>query len=212
MSRDAQIAARVLEMRVPLSRVELAASQLLRGGQSPASRALVKTIRLAVEELDAQIERSLLVLAGPLATREVEDCADVPGEVLRRLAPVVTARGVVCRLGEAPGAPVPGDPERLRRGAVALLRGGARWARDGGRIELSIAGEKAGIALRLQVDRDAEATDPAAPAWPCEGARTAETAFADAQDLALADGADLELRAMGALGLHATLLFRQVGA
>jgi|GEM_PF-2917162 len=211
MSRDAQIAARVLEMRFALSRIELAASQLLRQGQTPVDRALIETIRLAVEDLDARIDRSLLLLAGPQDPLRVEDCAAVPAEVVGRLAPVVGARGIRCRAGETPRTPVPGDPERLRRGAVALLRGAARWAGEGGQLELSIGCGEAGTALKMWVACGDKVAGSVLPLESSHGSAAARTAFADAYDLALAEGADLQLVADRDQALHATFLFGEVG-
>ena len=71
-SRETLAAALAIDMRTPLARVELAASQIGREATTPMVRALGRSVSEAVEEVDRLIARMLKLLAPPVATREVE--------------------------------------------------------------------------------------------------------------------------------------------
>jgi hypothetical protein len=159
-ARQAQLAAAVLEMRRPLSRVALLASQLRRLEGSPAVGALGDRIREAVAELDRQIGLSLRALLPEPARAPAEPCDRVLGEALDRVRPALLARGWRCEVPAPSRDPVRGDPERVRAAVPKLLR----WATAGagpGRIELSLVRETGRSGVRARVTGAAAAPDEA---------------------------------------------------
>ncbi len=145
------VAARLLGLRTPLSRIALAASQLARDAQRPAALVQLTGIDQAVRDLDARIEALTQALVD--LRPELPACQDVEAtlaELHRRLAPGLEARGIDFRLCDGPAAGARAEPHTLRRGAVALLRAGASCTGPGGRLALRPA-RAAGI-LGLEIE------------------------------------------------------------
>lgn len=148
-------AALAVEMRTPLARIELAASQLAREATTPLSHDLASSISEAVRDLDALIGRALGLLLPSGSDARHEPLVPVLEEVQQRLGAVLGARGV--RLELAPHLDVRGDADRARRGALLLLRAGAPVVGDGGTLRIGLAADGArwGLALELAPGRAA---------------------------------------------------------
>ena len=181
-------------LRGALARVELAASQLGRDAATPHARALVRSISLAVAELD----RGLAALTAALVRDALPRRADaapvspVLAEVVARLAPALAARGL--RLDAAFGrddAVLAGDPHVVRRTALLLLRCAADGLGAGGRLVLSAARASEDGALVIEVEGEGPARQDGGDA----PARAALRALAAAERASL----EQEARREGAL-------------
>lgn len=148
-AREAFGAALVLEMRAPLARAELAASQLARDAATPGAHELAAGIGEAVAELDELIGRALAVLLARGAPQGAADLAGVVAELRERLGPVLLARGITWAGGPLAKAMVAGPPERVRACCLALLRAAAALAGPGGSFELAPLREAGRAGLRL---------------------------------------------------------------
>lgn len=147
-SRPRVAAARLLELRTPLARVSLAASQLERESASPSSQALAATIGDAVDQIDAGIERLLPLLAdAERSDAPPAALAEVIPALVRRLSPAIAAREARLVVDDSGFHAVRCDPHRTRRAGVALLRAAGHWLGRGGEIRLSLAqaDERAGL-------------------------------------------------------------------
>lgn len=141
-------------LRGALARVELAASQLGREAATPHARTLLRSISLAVAELD----RGLTALTAALARDALPRRAD-PGPVspvlaslVERLAPALAARGLRLEATlEVGDASLSGDPQAVRRAALLLLRCVADGLGAGGRLALAAARAPDDGALVLSV-------------------------------------------------------------
>ena len=127
-TRDAELASAILDMRAPLSRVELAASRLDREDQTPRTGDLARTIREAVAIIDRQLELALRVLAPAGPTRK-SPSLPVLQELAERLRPVFSARGLDLRVSDEHSPSL--DPAVLRRAVIALTGAAAEHARPG---------------------------------------------------------------------------------
>lgn len=175
-NRDAELAAVVLDIRTPLSRVELAASRLAREDMPPRARDLAETIREAVAVIDRQVEHAVLALA-PRAPRARSSAGPVLEALRTRLAPVLEARGLELEIEPAPEIEL--DPTVLRRAAIALTRAAVEHAAPGAfRLGLRPSQHGWGVSVRWH-QREAPAAAPAAP-------------FREAQQLAMACGGWIE--------------------
>jgi signal transduction histidine kinase len=154
-------AALAVEMRTPLARIELAASQLVREAATPLARELAAGISEAVRDLDALIARSLGLLLPSAAEARHEPLGPVLEEVQERLHAALLARGVRLEQGPRPG--VRGDPERARRGALLLLRAGAPLVGEGGTLRLGLVADGVRWGLALELDPGASAPGDLGP-------------------------------------------------
>lgn len=160
--RDKRLADLVVGMRTPLSRVELAATQLARTVMTPAAKELAAGISEAVSHLDERISDVLNALEP--AGAEDFDCSTVLAALRQRMEPVLSARSVEwvetsCESEE----PVYGDRGIVARSALALLVAGMELAGPRGRLTLDMVSEGAeryGVLLRAR-SRDATATHSA---------------------------------------------------
>jgi signal transduction histidine kinase len=128
----------LLGLRDPLARIELALARTepaLAGDDEGAG-----AIRAAVAEADARLEDALRLLRGGADGAADGDCREALRELADRLRAPLAARGVALTLAEAPG-PVPGDPVRLRRALLGLLRSAADWAGADGSVRVGVAQE-----------------------------------------------------------------------
>lgn len=137
--RAEQLCAAATSLRVPLSRIRLAAQRMARLAPSPGGSELALVIEDAVGELDAGIAHLGSALA-PAPPVRLEPCAPVFRETLRRLGPVLLARGASC---EADTGDVDGDPLRVRHATIELLRAAS-----------GLSASPAALRLRLQARDD----------------------------------------------------------
>jgi len=160
-SRASVAAALLLELRTPLARVTLAASQLARSASSPASHGLAASIADAVSQIDAGIERVLPLLVNlPPRPAALEAIDVVLPAVLERLGPGIAAREVSLALETQQAGGARCDPHTARRAAAALLQVGTAWLGRGGDARLSVARESERVGLRIEcVGGDASARD-----------------------------------------------------
>lgn len=189
--RNAQITSAVIEMRTPLARVELAASQLARDGTTPAARTLARGISEAVVELDRLIARSLCALVADVASRKLAaDCRGVLTEVASRVSPVLRARRIRLQVESPASSPAPGDLEEVRHAALVLVRAGTSLAPPGGALILWVEERRGrcGVGLRVTAGGTGELL-------PQQGRGEA---FDRLRDFAMVRGADLEIEASAA--------------
>ena len=176
LERDAELAAIVLDIRTPLSRVELAASRLAREDMPPRARDLAETIREAVAAIDRELENAVLALA-PRAERTRSGAGPVLEALRTRLAPVLEARGLELEIEPAPEVEL--DPTVLRRAAIALTRAAVEHAGPGAfRLGLRPSQHGWGVSVYWR----GRADPAAAPVAP----------FREAQRLAMACGGWIE--------------------
>lgn len=143
-------AALSLEMRSPLARIELLASQLAREGATPRARSLACAISEAVGEIDLLIARSLELLApSAWAPPGEADLRPVLSAVRERLAPALAARGLRWLDQPSPDAVV-GDPSLAREALVNLLREAAARAGNPAELELTLRGDAEGYGFHLR--------------------------------------------------------------
>lgn len=135
-SRGIYSASVAIEMRAPLARVELAASELMRGAATPIARELSAGIREAVADLDHLIAKLITMWVPPSAGEGPVDVATVLHKLHERLSAVMNARGIIFDLSISSKDTVTGDGEAAREVALALLRAGALLVGPGGRIDL----------------------------------------------------------------------------
>lgn len=166
LSRETYVAAAAVNLRTPLARVGLAASQLERSAATPAHRELAGNISEAVLELDRGIEQLLQLVVPPRAGVEAEeDVSEVLASVRERFAPVLAARGLRWRAPGSPPEVLPGTPDRARRVAVAMLRAATELTREGGSFALDVARDDEGIRFELVCDAEEQASDAMSGRW-----------------------------------------------
>ncbi len=161
--RDERLLRLLLGVRDPLARIELA----LEGGSFASDAPLGSEIRAALADADARLEAALRLLRDDDAKRERRvDCRDVLVELIERLVAPLAARGVRLELAP-PTAPVPGDPVRLRRALLCLLRTSAAWAGGAAsvRVQLCADPQRSGVQALVRgprvsfAARDSEAAE-----------------------------------------------------
>jgi len=134
----ADVSGWLLGLRDPLARIELALRRLEADGGAVGPGA-VWEIRSAVGDADARLEAALRALRGALEGGErLEDCRAALVQLAQRVRGVLAARGCALRVDPVP-EPVTGEPTRVRRGALCLLRAASAWAGAGGVIRISLA-------------------------------------------------------------------------
>ncbi len=172
-------------LRGALARVELAASQLARDVATPRARALLRSISVAVADLD----RGLAALAASPGRGAQPRCPEaVPvapllTTIVERLRPALAARGLhlEAAVAEAETA-LAGEPQALRRAALLLLRCVAAGLATGGGLTLAAEQAPDDGALVLAVEAAGPARDGASDAAARSALRT----------LVAAQGASLE--------------------
>ena len=102
-------------------------------------------LRSALEETDriARLVEGLLLLsrsdAGVLRMdRRQVDLKNLVEEVIREIHPLAGLRSVKLRVGSVEPVPIQGDPDHLRRLLLNLVDNGIKYARPGGRVEVSL--------------------------------------------------------------------------
>ncbi|MCP3983626.1 MAG: HAMP domain-containing histidine kinase [bacterium] len=182
-TRDAELASAILDIRAPLSRVELAASRLDREDRTPRSGELAQSIHEAVAAIDRQLELALRVLSPSSPGRE-RPSGPVLEELTERLRPVFAARGLELQVAAKHSPSL--DPAVLRRAVIALTGAAAEQAQPG-LLEVGlVAGDGCwGVEARWQPRG--------------EGSQNAADILKRLQPLALLCGAEAEVTADGAV-------------
>ncbi|MGH0033712.1 MAG: hypothetical protein ACQGVK_01650 [Myxococcota bacterium] len=106
----------------PLSRIQLAASELRRSVATPRDRDLLSRIGRAVGELDGLAQAVGSVLSPRPPGADALDLGNLLEELHDRLAPAVTALGFSWYPPDPPDSEAVGDPQRVRRAAVEMVR------------------------------------------------------------------------------------------
>lgn len=174
-------AALSVEIRTPLARIELAASQLFREALTPGARGQAEQIFEAVGEVDSLIERMLRVLVPPRRTMESNaDLALVISELRRRFVPAFAACGVDWVWRDYPREPVRGNVDRVRRLGTSLLHLALTLSGSNGQFTLDATRSGQGVVLSLFCRR----TDP----WNGIQIASADAVIAQAQDMVFEEG------------------------
>ncbi len=167
----------------PLARIQLAASELDRDAMTPRHRELLSRIARAVVELDGLAQ----AIDGVLRPREgagaVADLYPVLEDIHERLAPAVTARGLVWLQPEPASATVFGNPARVRHAAIALIEGATAEATPELGLRLRVFGEKGLYGVGLDLESAGQPLDR----------ERIEGATRDARSLALSRGGSFDL-------------------
>ncbi len=163
--RDAAIASTVMDLRSPLSRIELAASRLFREDMPPRAQDLAATIREAVSVIDGQLDAALQALAPPSPPRPAEALGPVLVALAERMSPVLSARGFALQIEEVPELLV--EPSQTRRIALVLARVAMELA-EPGVLLLTAEEEGGGHAVAVQW---AQATMEGAPSIAARAAQ-----------------------------------------
>ncbi len=152
-STSASAATLVAQLRTPLARIQLAASQLEREATKPSLQHLAERIHDAVRELNTQIGTLRARLAGVTEPEPLSDSVPVIDELCRRLVPIIELRNIRWQGFQKPTAAVRGNSDALRRVALRLLRVGAHWAGSGGALALHLEEDTERVCLRLDCSR-----------------------------------------------------------
>ncbi len=192
----------LLFMRDPLSRIELAASQLGRIERGIVTRDLIESIHRAVEDLDVQLHEAVVTLRRPRRATDEEDCGEALRRLVSELHPVFSARSRELDPLDVAEREVRGDVGLARRAALRLLRGAGSWTGTGGRLRLSLLADSGRWGVRVAAHRSNEATEPGTGA-------PARRPFDDARRFAQMVGGVLDqpLPARGGNEMSATLWF-----
>ena len=184
----------LLFMRDPLSRIELAASQLARAQRGAVEEERLAAIRRAVEDLDRRLQEALGALRAPRSRAGAsDDCGRALRELVAELAPVFAARSRRLEPPQlAPGGSL-GDAAVARRAALRLLRGAGGWAGAGGWLCLSLRSDPGRWGVGIRVRRAAHGAAGPAPAFR-EARRLAHSLGAEFEQSSPAS-AEAELRA-----------------
>ncbi|MFT5444137.1 MAG: hypothetical protein ACI8W3_003189 [Myxococcota bacterium] len=177
-------AALSIEVRSPLARIELAASQLYREALTPNARAQSDQIFEAVAEVDRLIERILRVLVPPKHDAELSgDLALVLSELRTRFVPAFAACDVEWKWRDFPREPVIGNTESVRKLGTELLHLALTLSGNGGQFTLDASRRDTSISLSMFCRR----------ATPCndDEQRIASAAIHHAKAFALEEGATL---------------------
>ena len=130
--------AAIVCLRDPLSRIQLAASQI--GAPDCFADPVTRSIHHAVAEIDLRIEDTLNSLRREFREPSPqEDLRVAVAEVIDDLSPALGARGIDLVLKPLPDAAAYGDRSLLRRLICRMLLGIGRWMEmDPGSVELQL--------------------------------------------------------------------------
>ena len=148
----------LLFMRDPLSRIELAASQLDRIERGIVTHDLIESIHRAVEDLDVQLHEAVAAIRRPHRPMSDDDCGEALRRLVSELHPVFSARSRRLEPLISPHE-VRGDVGLARRAALRLLRGAGSWTGAGGMLRLSLLADSGRWGVRVAARRSAGATE-----------------------------------------------------
>ena len=141
-AKDEFLATLSHELRNPLNAM-LGWARLLESGkldEEQARRALqiiLRNVDAQVRLVDDLLDMSSVISGRMRLTLQVVDLRDVIEEVLDSVRPGAAAKGLrLHALLESPGAPINGDPDRLRQVVWNLLSNAVKFTPRGGRVEI----------------------------------------------------------------------------
>lgn len=140
----------VSELRSPLSRIELAVSQLQRNLASPGGRELAASISEAVREADRGVGRVLHLLEPNLRSARRSELGEVLARLHGRVGPALKARGITLELGEPIAADSLGDARLVEQAALALIRVGSSLVVSEARFDLGLTVSENQLTLNLR--------------------------------------------------------------
>jgi len=144
------------ELRAPLSVIRVEAELALRKERSSAEYCdALATIADEVDALETLTEDLLAAaraeeLPGELA--ETVDLAATADHVAQRLSLLAAERGVRIVRNAIGAAHVAGNPDRLARAVMTVTHNAVRYAREGGTVEIRVAGDGARVDLLVRDD------------------------------------------------------------
>ncbi len=143
------------ELRAPLSVLRASADYALLRDRDPAEyRRALRAILKEADELE-MVTRDLLALARAetvVPKREAVDAAAVATAAADRLTVLANARRITIERSVAPECIALGDAAALARVALALLHNALKFAREGGRVELTVAATPQTVELTVADD------------------------------------------------------------
>jgi signal transduction histidine kinase len=143
------------EIRAPLSVLRASADYALLRERDPAAyRRALQTILSEADELEA-VTRDLLAVARAetaTATTEPVDLAAIATAAASRLSVLASERGVTFERKLDAAALGMGDAGAFSRVALALLHNALKYAREGGRVELTAAANADAVAFTVADD------------------------------------------------------------
>lgn len=143
------------ELRAPLSVLRASADYaLLRDRDPDEYRRALRTILAEADALEA-VTRELLAVARAEAVipkAEPIDVAVLAGEAADRLTVLADTRHITIDRQLAPNSIAAGDTAAFARVAVALLHNALKFARDGGRVVLTVASSPEGVEFAVADD------------------------------------------------------------
>jgi signal transduction histidine kinase/ActR/RegA family two-component response regulator len=141
-AKDEFLATLSHELRNPLNAM-LGWARLLESGkldEEQTRRALqiiLRNVDAQVRLVDDLLDMSSVISGRMRLTLQVVDLRDVIQEVLESVRPGAAAKGLrLHALLESPGAPISGDPDRLRQVVWNLLSNAVKFTPRGGRVEV----------------------------------------------------------------------------
>jgi len=142
------------ELRTPLTALKGTLEVALRADRSgPEYR---EALASALEEVDrlVRLSEDLLLLsrstAGPESPAARVDLESLVLDVASVGARLGKDRGVVVRVGATAPVAVQGDAGALRRAVLNLVENGVKYTPAGGRVEVSVAEDDAGVAVAVE--------------------------------------------------------------
>ena len=171
----------------PLSRIQLAASELQRGVATPRDRDLLSRIGRAVVELDG-LSQAMQSVLGPCPPQgDATPLGPLLEELHERLAPAVLARGFRWYPPDRPTPSVVGDPRRVRIAAIETVRAATTHLEANRGLQLGLweAADRQGVVLTMEGEGPGEVGEQLA------------AAAGDAQRLAVSLDGGVEIESEG---------------
>jgi signal transduction histidine kinase len=143
------------ELRAPLSVLRAAADYALLRERDPAEyRRALRTVLAEADELEAVTRDLLAVARAETATssREAVDVGAIAAESADRLSVLANARRIAIARSLAADSIASGDGAAFARVAIALLHNALKFAREDGRVEVTVASGRDGIDFTVEDD------------------------------------------------------------